>query len=149
MYWGTEGISAQGRGTRSAKQRFWVTDRSQGRLSRTQPFPSLNGPDVQSQEACDDKVDAHLNRGSNSPCLYLTPLPRSTLRFDHGGQTQTAQEGDIIHSSLNAAIDGLNLAKEFSSITPATPIFGAVAVFLTMLRVNFHLFRDEMFHAHT
>lgn len=59
------------------------------------------------------------------------------------------ERGDVILSSLNMAIDGLNLAKEFSSITPATPVFGTVAVLLTMIRVTFHLLRDEMFHAHT
>ena len=52
------------------------------------------------------------------------------------------KRGDGILSSLNMAIDGLNIAKEFSSSTPATPVFGTVAVLLTIIRVTFHLFRD-------
>ena len=53
------------------------------------------------------------------------------------------KRGDVILSSLNITIDGLNLAKEFSSSTPATPVFGTVAVLPTMIRVTFHLFCDR------
>jgi len=42
-------------------------------------------------------------------------------------------------SALNVAIDGLNLAKELSSITPATAVFGSVSILLTMIRVSFLL----------
>ena len=52
-------------------------------------------------------------------------------------------------SSLNVAIDGLNLAKEVSSITPAGPVFGSVTVLLTMIRVSFVPFCDGMFQVHT
>ena len=51
-------------------------------------------------------------------------------------------------SSLNVAIDGLNLAKELSSITPAKAVFGSVSVLLAMIRVSF-LLCDEVFQAHT
>ena len=38
---------------------------------------------------------------------------------------------------MNIAIDGLSLAKEISSITPAKAVFGSVAILLTMIKVNF------------
>jgi len=56
---------------------------------------------------------------------------------------------DGVLSSLNVAIDGLNLAKEISSITPAKAVFGSAAILLTMIRVNFLLFYDGMLQAHT
>ena len=40
-------------------------------------------------------------------------------------------------SSLNVAIQTLNLAKEISTITPAKAVFGSVSVLLTMIRVRF------------
>ena len=46
-----------------------------------------------------------------------------------------AQEGVI--STLNAAIEAMNLAKELSSITPARAVFGSISVVLTMTRVSF------------
>jgi len=39
-------------------------------------------------------------------------------------------------SSLNVAIEALNLAKEASSITPAKVVFGSVIILLTMIRVR-------------
>jgi len=45
-------------------------------------------------------------------------------------------------SSLNIAIEGLNLAKEISSVTPAKAVFGSASLLLTMIRVRF-LLRDE------
>jgi len=42
-------------------------------------------------------------------------------------------------SSLNVAIETLNLAKEVSGITPAKAVFGFVSVLLTMVRVSFIL----------
>ena len=46
---------------------------------------------------------------------------------------------DIALSSLNVAIETLNLAKEVSSITPAKAVFGSVSVILTMIKVDFFL----------
>ena len=43
--------------------------------------------------------------------------------------------GDGVLSTLNLAIDGLNLAKEVASVTPAKAAFGTVAILLTMIRV--------------
>ena len=50
---------------------------------------------------------------------------------------------DGILSSLNVAIDGLNLAKELSSPTPAKAVFGSVAILLTMIRVSLLLSCNE------
>lgn len=46
---------------------------------------------------------------------------------------------DGVLSALNVAIEGLNLAKEISSIAPAKAIFGSVSVILAMVRVSFLL----------
>jgi len=64
-------------------------------------------------------------------------------------KSQRPKERDGVLSSLNVAIDGLNLAKEASSITPAKAIFSSVSVLLTMIRVSFLLFCDEMLQVHT
>ena len=52
-------------------------------------------------------------------------------------QRPKGQEG--VSSSLNMAIDALNLAKELSSVTPAKAVFGSVGVLLTMIKVHFLL----------
>ena len=39
-------------------------------------------------------------------------------------------------SALNMAINGLNIAKEVTSTTPVNPVFGSVAILLTMIRVS-------------
>jgi len=39
-------------------------------------------------------------------------------------------------SSLNVAIDIVNLAKEVSDVTPAKATFGTVSILLTMIRVR-------------
>ena len=39
-------------------------------------------------------------------------------------------------SSLSMAIDGMNLAKEATSMTPAKGVFGSVSILLTMIRVR-------------
>ena len=46
---------------------------------------------------------------------------------------------DIALSSLGAAIETLNLAKEISSITPAKAVFGSVSIILTTIKVSFLL----------
>ena len=40
-------------------------------------------------------------------------------------------------SSLNVAIETLNLAKEVSGVTPAKAVFGSVSIILTMIRAGF------------
>jgi len=46
--------------------------------------------------------------------------------------------------ALDAAIEALNLAKEFSSITPAKGVFSTVSVILTMIRVSLLVFVGRM-----
>ena len=43
---------------------------------------------------------------------------------------------DGVLSSLNAAIDAMNIAKDVMDIIPARAAFGAVSVILTMIRVR-------------
>ena len=50
---------------------------------------------------------------------------------------------------MNMAIDGLNLAKELSSITPAKAVFGSVAILLTMIKVSFLLICDTRYSKFT
>ena len=52
-------------------------------------------------------------------------------------------------SSLNVAIDILNLAKEVSSITPAKAAFGSVSILLTMIKVCPLFLCDETLQVHT
>ena len=54
--------------------------------------------------------------------------------MDPDAQRQKRRENVV--SSLNAAIETLNLAKEISSITPAKAVFGSVGVILTMIKVD-------------
>ena len=49
-------------------------------------------------------------------------------------QQPKGQDGAL--STLNVAIDGLNLAKEVASITPAKAVIGSVAILLAMIRVS-------------
>jgi len=51
-------------------------------------------------------------------------------------------------SSLNIAIEAMNLAKEVSSITPAKAVFGSVSILLMMVRVRFLVSYDRKSHAH-
>jgi len=47
------------------------------------------------------------------------------------------RDGDGILSSLNVAIDGLNIAKEATSVLQAKAAFNSACVLLTMIRVCF------------
>jgi len=51
-------------------------------------------------------------------------------------------------SSLNVAIEALNLGKEISSMTPVKAIFGSVSILLTMIRVPFLLFSNGLLRVH-
>lgn len=44
---------------------------------------------------------------------------------------------EIVLSSLDVAIETLNIAKEITSITLAKAVFGSVSVILTMIKVGF------------
>ena len=87
------------------------------------------------------------NPFSLSPHLTaFSSLPCDSTMTDNSQQPK-GRDGAI--SALNVAIDGLNIAKEASSSTPAGPVFGPVAMLLTMIRVSSFLFHDEMLQAHT
>jgi hypothetical protein len=43
---------------------------------------------------------------------------------------------DSVLSTINATVEGLNLAKEISSPTPAKAVFGSVSALLTMIKVS-------------
>ena len=51
-------------------------------------------------------------------------------------------------SSLNVAIETLNLAKEISGIAPAKAAFGTVSALLAMIRVRFPLPCDDELRVH-
>jgi len=63
-------------------------------------------------------------------------------------ESQQPKNRERTLSSLNVAIDIVNLAKEVSDITPAKAAFGTVSILLTMIRVRL-LFRNGMFQVHT
>jgi len=62
-------------------------------------------------------------------------------------QRPKGRDGAI--SSLNVAIEGLNLAKELSGVTPAKAVFGSASVLLTMIRVCLLLSCDEATQIYT
>jgi len=66
--------------------------------------------------------------------------------MDPKSQRQKEQGGAL--SSLNVAIEILNLAKEVSDITPAKAAFGSVSALLTMVRVRLPRFCDDELPAH-
>ena len=49
--------------------------------------------------------------------------------------SQRQKHRDDALSTLNTAIEAVNLAKEVSSMTPAKVVFGSVSILLTMIRV--------------
>ena len=61
--------------------------------------------------------------------------------MDTSSQRPKGQDGAL--SSLNAAIDAINPAKDAADIAPAKAAFGSVSALLTMIRVRFFLFYDD------
>ena len=51
-------------------------------------------------------------------------------------KSQQPKGRDGTLSSLNLAIDAMNLAKEASGVAPAMAVFGSVSILLTMIRVR-------------
>ena len=49
---------------------------------------------------------------------------------------------------LNVAIKAMNIMKDVSGITPATPVFCAVIILLTLIRVCFLFFSNGLFRLH-
>jgi len=52
-------------------------------------------------------------------------------------QAQRPKRRDGALSSLNAAIEAMNIAKDALGITPAKAVVGSVSVILTMIRVGY------------
>lgn len=69
--------------------------------------------------------------------LHVAPFSPADLAFRMADKSQRLKRRDGILSSLNAVVDGLNLAEELSSITPAKAVFGSVSALLTVIRVSF------------
>jgi len=59
---------------------------------------------------------------------------------------QSKRRDDVL-SSLNVIIEGLNLAENLSSITPAKAVFSTVGVILTMIRVSLLPLRQDPLRA--
>jgi len=54
-------------------------------------------------------------------------------------RAQRQRRRDNFLSSLNVAIEALNLAGGISDVVPAKAVFGTASVILTMIRVSFPL----------
>jgi len=93
----------------------------------------------------------YLGFGFSLTTCTLRPLSEPTQPCVSTMTTKTQQpEGrDGVLSSLNFAIDGLNLAKELSTITPAKAVFGSVGILLTTIKVRLLFFCDKMLQVHT
>ena len=66
--------------------------------------------------------------------------------MDANSQQPKGRAGAL--SSLNMAIDVLNLAKDVVDIAPAKAAFGSVSALLTMIRVRFCSFCADGGRAH-
>ena len=78
-------------------------------------------------------MNAHLDESSGSS----SQPPRYTIfsvRTMTDKPQQTKGQDDVL-SSLNAAIDALNIAKKVSSITPANVAFSSTGGLLILIRV--------------
>ena len=51
-------------------------------------------------------------------------------------KSKQSKRRDNVLSSLNVVIEGLNLADNLATITPAKAVFSTVSVILTMIRVS-------------
>jgi len=56
-------------------------------------------------------------------------------------KSQRPNRREVVFSSLNAAVEAMNLAKDLSSVTPAKTAFGTVSVILKMISVSLLLVR--------
>ena len=68
---------------------------------------------------------------------------------DNPQRPQRQKDRGRVVPTLDVAIASLNIAKEATSTTPVNPVFGSVAILLTMIRVSFPSFPNEIFEAHT
>ena len=67
---------------------------------------------------------------------HFYQLPRA-LTMD--ANSQRPKHRHRVLSSLNAAIDAMNIAKDVMNITPAKAVFASVSVMLGMIKVHFLL----------
>ena len=76
--------------------------------------------------------------GGSLASLWSSSKPGScTLPSTMTPKPQRPKRQDNVLSSLNVAIEALNLTKEILSITPAKAVCGSVSVILTTIRVRF------------
>jgi hypothetical protein len=83
-----------------------------------------------------DMTVAYLHHDFPQPARYtvFSQPPRvSTM------DSQSQRCRGVTLSSLNVAIEDMNLAKELASITPAKAVFGSVSVVLAMIKVSLPL----------
>jgi len=73
----------------------------------------------------------------------ISPLRRVSTMAANLSQRPKGREAAL--SSLNIAIEVLNLAKEATSFMPANAVFGSVSILLTTIRVGFSP-SDWVFH---
>lgn len=78
----------------------------------------------------------------------LQRFPGPPLVFAMDIKSQQSKERDGVLSSLNTAIEVLNLAKELSCISSAASAFGSVSALLTIIRVHPRLFCKGVLRAH-
>ena len=65
-------------------------------------------------------------------------------------KAQQPKQRDDVLSSLNAAIEAMDIAKKVpAGVSPAIMVFGSVSNLLTTIRVHSPLFSEDLFRAHT
>ena len=91
-------------------------------------------------------TDSGIADNAGTGCLWKTftvgnnPHPRGAMRAAAKSQRQNG-----VLSSLNAAIDTLDLARDSTNVKPARDAFCSAGILLTTIRVRFlpaHLFRS-------
>jgi hypothetical protein len=63
-------------------------------------------------------------------------------------KSQRPKEQDGVLHSLNAAIEVLNLARDLACVSSAAAAFASVSTLLTMVRVQFRVFCNDVFQIH-
>ena len=81
-----------------------------------------------------EAMDAHACWGLDDSAQPAPSKPPCVLTMKDDSKQPEWRDGVV--SSLNMAIDGLNLAKGLSKGTPAQAVCGTAAVLLTMIRVS-------------
>ena len=106
---------------------------------------------LQTDETRDNGMGTHIywDSGSSSQPLHFTAFSRLSYVSTMTDNSQRRNDRGRVITTLNTAIDILNLAKDTTSATPVNPVFGSVATLLTMIRVSSLLLRDETFQTHT